>query len=80
MNADVLRVNVVHSERSNQSCSKDWSPKSAPCISSPVHDSREVVNKKLSKYEADKGGKRSLMKFSCGQDKPDPQIKGEEEI
>ncbi|CAM6000192.1 unnamed protein product [Sphagnum balticum] len=79
VSGDVLRINVVHPERSDNSRSHDWSFESPPCVRSPVKNSRYEINEKLSDDETDESWKRSGVMFHRFSEQMEPYAEGKNE-
>ena len=50
--SDLLGLDVVHSERTDECVPKDRSLEGAPGVATPVHDSRDEVHNELGGHEA----------------------------
>ena len=70
---NILRVNMVKSEGTDQCSSKDRSLQSTPSISGPVHETRDVVDYKLGDDEAQDGGEGIGVPFHSFLDEEKPK-------
>lgn len=80
MSYNVLGINMMHSETSNQSRTHNWCRKLPPSVTRPVQYPTRKVYHETRRYKSNHHRHRPTMVLSRTLDQPPPQIQGKRHI
>lgn len=62
MDCNVLGIDVMHTESTDKSGSYNGSSELSPCVTTPMYETRDEVDKELRGDKAEQGGEWSSVK------------------